>query len=262
VRLSIAMCLAIAAAGAIVGAAAGSSERAAGALELNGVIGSYYKFDKAYCPEGVPSTAECVRFAGEGTILGLGAVKTTYTKVLPGNDESCIVIQNTTAEFTVAGKGTLEVSRAGKICTPPAPFTAGPYTFTVTRGTGAYAGASGTLTFRSSVAAIDGACQCGSAHDTWTGTIVVPGLEFDVTAPTISGAVSRTVRAPKNATRTRVRYAVTAADAVDGSRPVACSPRSGSPFRLGRTQVTCESSDSSGNTARARFTITVKRSAR
>ena len=60
------------------------------------------------------------------------------------------------------------------------------------------------------------------AQDTWAGTITVPGMEFDLTAPTISGAVSKSVKAPKKAKSMRVRYTVKGTDAVDGpSRPTA-----------------------------------------
>jgi hypothetical protein len=45
------------------------------------------------------------------------------------------------------------------------------------------------------------------------------------------------VRAPKRAKRVRVRYSVTAQDAVDGSLPAVCTPRSGTFFRVGRTKV-------------------------
>jgi hypothetical protein len=233
-------------------------QRASGTLELNALVGSYYKFDEAYCPAGVQAPADCVRFTGEGTIRGLGTVTTTYTKILPGVDPSCVVVQNNSAVITVARKGTLEVFRPGTICTPPAPFTAGPYTFTVTGGTGVYAGSSGTLTFRSSVGTLDGACQCGSSQDTWAGSITVPGHEFDLTPPTLSGARSKTVRVPKKAKNARVRYTVTAQDAVDGPVSVKCSPRSGSAFKIGKTKVACSTVDSSGNAARATFTVTVK----
>ncbi len=246
--------------GLIASTASGSAGRASGTLELNTLISSYYKFDRAYCPAGVSAPADCVRFTGEGTIRGLGAVTTTYTKILPGVDPACVVVQNTTAVITVAGKGTLEVSRPGTICTAPAPLTTGPYTFTVTGGTGAYTGASGTLTFRTSVGSLDGACQCGSSQDTWAGTIVVPDREFDLTAPTIAGAVSKSVKAPKKAKSMRVRYTVKGTDAVDGTVATQCTPRSGSAFKVGRTRVTCSAADSSGNTAKAQFTITVKRS--
>ena len=87
----------------------------------------------------------------------------------------------------------------------------------------------------------------------------MPGLDFDVTAPTVNGAVRKTVQAPKKAKRARVTYTVTAKDTVDGAVPVVCKPRSGSFFKLGRTSVVCSASDKSGNTARATFVVTVKR---
>ena len=65
--------------------------------------------------------------------------------------------------------------------------------------------------------------------------------------------------APRGAKRARVTYTVSARDEVDGSVPVSCQPRPGSRFRIGRTAVNCSAIDGSGNTATARFTITVKR---
>ena len=60
----------------------------------------------------------------------------------------------------------------------------------------------------------------------------------------------------------RVRYSVSATDATDGTLPAVCLPKSGSVFPVGRTTVTCTPVDSSGNTATARFVITVKRARR
>ena len=57
----------------------------------------------------------------------------------------------------------------------------------------------------------------------------------------------------------RVRYRVSAADAVEGRLPAVCLPKSGSVFRVGRTSVMCTAADGSGNSTTARFTITVKR---
>ena len=94
-----------------------------------------------------------------------------------------------------------------------------------------------------------GCGPCGKARDTWTGTLTVRS-SFDVTAATLAGAISKTVRLPKNATRVRARYALSATDAVDGAVPVSCAPRSGSFFKVGRTHVTCSATDSSGNTGR------------
>jgi hypothetical protein len=258
-RLTIGL-LGMSAALTIAASAPGAPARSTGALELGATISSFYRFDPSFCPAGVKSPASCVRFTGEGTIRGLGVVTTTYTKILPGVDPACVVIQNNSAVITVAGKGTLEISRPGTICTGPAPLTTGPYTFTVTGGTGSYTGASGTLTFRTAVGSLDGACQCGSSQDSWAGEITVPGLDFDLTAPAIIGAVSKSVKAPKKAKSMRVRYAVKATDAVDGAVAAGCKPKSGSAFKVGRTKVVCSATDSSGNTAKAQFTITVKRS--
>lgn len=244
---------------ATASSATSAPERAEGALQINGFVASHYRFGATFCPPGIQSPpADCVRFTGEGTIPGLGAVTTTYTKILPGEDSSCVLTQHNAAVIAVMGRGTIEVSRSGRTCGPPAPATVGPLAYTVTGGTGAYAGASGALTFRSSVGSIDGGCQCGSAQDTWEGTLTVPGVEFDLTAPAISGATSRTVKAPRKAKSVRVRYSVAATDAVDGAVPVTCSPRSGSTFKRGRTRVECSATDSSGNTSKAQFTVTVK----
>lgn len=138
----------------------------------------------------------------------------------------------------------------------PAPSTAIQSTtqpFTVTGGSGTYAGASGAGTLRHV-----GAPGLAGTHgrDLWLGTLVVPGLEFDLTAPTISGTASRTVRAPPRAKRVRVTYKVAASDA-SGPVSVRCEPPAGSFFRLGRTRVVCSAADVNGNTTVRAFTVTV-----
>jgi hypothetical protein len=127
--------------------------------------------------------------------------------------------------------------------------------FTVIGGSGAYAGASGSGTLQH-----DGhLTSFGAAGtDTWTGTLDVPGLAFDVVAPTLSGARGKTVRAPLGNKTIWVRFTVTAQDDVDGSLPVACKPPSGGRFNVGRTRVTCSATDRSGNTTTAKFTVTVR----
>ena len=249
---------AVAVALTIATGATGTPNRATGTLQLDVTFRQYWCLDRAYCPPGTPTAYGCLRSLGEEEIAGLGRTTSTYSKILPFEDD-CFMIQNTTAVFEVAGKGTLELSRAGKICASgPPPRVDGPFAFTISGGSGNYAHASGSLSYKASIPAGDGACQCGTAVDTWTGTLIVPGLDFDTTAPTITGAAAKTVRAPKGAKRMRVRYAVTATDAVDGAVAVACTPRSGSFFTRGRTKVSCSATDSSGNTAKAAFTVTVK----
>ena len=41
--------------------------------------------------------------------------------------------------------------------------------------------------------------------------------------------------------------------------PAVCRPKSGSRFKIGKTTVRCEATDSSANVAKASFTVTVKR---
>ncbi len=127
-----------------------------------------------------------------------------------------------------------------------------PQEFTITGGTGTYQGASGRGTVERSLSG-------GRGVERWTGTLIVPGLEFDITPPAISGAVSKTIRAPVGAKRARVTYKVTAHDTVDGAVGAACKPRSGAVFKIGRTAVTCTATDTSGNGRTARFVITVRR---
>jgi hypothetical protein len=50
----------------------------------------------------------------------------------------------------------------------------------------------------------------------------------------------------------------TATDAVDGARPVTCTPASGSTFKPGRTTVTCTSFDTGKNMGSATFTVWVQ----
>jgi hypothetical protein len=144
-------------------------------------------------------------------------------------------------------------------CDPPPYIRTRTVDFTVTGGSGLYAGASGRGTVENVHIPVSEFAGVGAGTDTWTGPLTVAGLDFDVTAPTVSGAVRKTVRAPKKAKRARVSYTVTAKDNVDGAVPVVCKPRSGSFFKLGKTKVTCSASDKSGNTARATFVVTVKR---
>jgi hypothetical protein len=79
----------------------------------------------------------------------------------------------------------------------------------------------------------------------------------DTTPPSLSLPANMTAEATGPAGAV-VSYTATAADAVDGSRPVTCSPASGLSFTIGTTTVTCVASDTRGNTATGSFTVTVQ----
>lgn len=216
------------------------------------------------CPSGEPSTTFCFAFTGGGTVPGLGTVTDRHTALSDESNPSCIVLDFTPDVITVAGKGEID-----SMITTSASCNGIPTGFVVTGGSGAYAGASGGGTFTPSPVS-NGAWNDngddaypddddfdGWRSDTWKGTITVAGLSFDLTPPVISGAVSRTVRV-RTGRRARVKFTVSAVDAVDGAVSTRCAPRSGSFFRIGRTRVTCTATDSSANTATAHFTVTVK----
>jgi HYR domain len=213
------------------------------------------------CPAGTPNSIACFARLGTATIRGLGNVKESYPYFVEDFPAGCAADQvrvlPATVQLSVAGKGEIELSVGGSGCLtriPPDPVE-GTETFTITRGSGVYAGASGSGTIEHESKGPPN----WLGRDTWTGTLVVVGLDFDLTAPTVTGARDTTVRAARGARRVRVRYAVSAEDAVDGAVHVACKPTSGSWFTVGRTRVGCSAADTSGNASTATFVVTVKR---
>jgi hypothetical protein len=207
-------------------------------------------------PEAPPNAYECRARTGTGSVRGLGAVSATYTwfaRIGPPTCPSDLGKPLAAAgRINVRGKGEIRFSLAeGAQCVPQEPIRNEPQDYTITGGAGAYEGASGTGKLTRSLGG-------GTGSERWTGTLVAPAVEFDLTPPTFSGARSKTVRARKGAKRVRVTYKVTANDAVDGGVRATCTPPSGSRFRIGRTTVYCSATDSSANTGRASFRVTVR----
>lgn len=212
------------------------------------------------CPA-PPGASDCAARIAWGPVPGLGAVTERYQFLLglgppwcaPGTGRALA----SSTRFVVAEKGEIHFALAAADCIPDqGPIYNQLQAYTITGGTGLYAGASGSGTVVRSLGEPTDSGRTG--RETWVGTIVVPGLEFDTTRPVISRATNRTVKAVKGAKRARVVFRVTARDDRDGAVATACSPRSGTRFSLGRTRVRCEAVDSSGNSATASFVITVK----
>jgi hypothetical protein len=263
----LALLTALATAAALPSYGGARSGASTGALALHAEL-SWHGSD-GECPAGTPSGIECHPHpGGPGLVSGLGEVtqQYLYPVVLDPPDPECraaggLNLADYPASLIVKGKGEVHLWVKGInecLSGPPSDTVVNnTQSYTVTGGSGAYAGASGSGTVthvahRNIYGHADGT-------DTWSGTLYVPGLNFDVTAPTITGAVNKIVRAPRSAKRIRVRFQLAAQDDVDGSVPVACKPRSGSRFRLGRTRVRCSATDGSGNTASGHFTVRVKR---
>jgi hypothetical protein len=158
--------------------------------------------------------------------------------------------------ITVAGKGEIDLSlRPPNECViPTTGLLNASLVYSVTGGSRMYRGVSGSGTF----VVRGGPGTTGRETDILSGTLIVPGLTFDLTPPIFRGATSKTVVAPRGASAVRVRYAVTARDPGHGPVVVRCMPRSGSNFKIGRTKVTCSAIDLSANKAIARFVVIVK----
>jgi len=247
------------AAGVGVAPGFGSSVSAAGTLQFRAVVDVTYP--PTTCPAGRPETDECFVRGGIGIIRGLGQVRESYPYVVVNSPPGCsssddIRVAPATVVLSVAGKGQIELRLSGSGCLTRAggPLQ-GEEAFTITGGNGVYAGASGA----GRLTHVSYGPGPWRGTDTWTGTLNVPGLDFDTSPPTITGARNKVVKVTRTARRARVSYSVTAADAVDGKVPANCNPRSGSYFRLGITRVRCSARDTSANTATANFTVTVKR---
>ena len=213
------------------------------------------------CPPATGSTIECVSRHGQGTMSGLGKVSVApYLYFIDLVPDGCLPdetrVLTSSMVLVVAGKGEIDVATAPTGClrgSEGRPNTV--QSFAITGGTGIYAGATGGGKLSRAFSVTDTGAV---GPETWTGTLVVSGLEFDVAAPTLAGASSKTVRAVKGARTAKVTYKVTATDEVDGAVPTVCQPKSGSRFKVGKTTVRCEASDSSGNKAKAAFAVTVK----
>jgi HYR domain len=215
------------------------------------------------CPAGTPRFVECFARAGAGAIRGLGSVEESYAYALEnqlaGCDVEAVRVLPAPARFSVAGKGSIDLRLTGTGCLLRSGGTlSGQETFIVTGGSGRYAGASGGGTMTH----ISYGPPSWRGRDTWSGSVVVPGLAFDLTPPSFVGTGNITLRAPRKANRMRAAYAVKARDEVDATVPVDCRPRSGSWFKVGRTTVRCLATDTSANEAHASFVITVKRKSR
>src|SRR5204863_5302434 len=118
--------------------------------------------------------------------------------------------------LVVAGKGEIDIATVeAPECVDQEAVRTQTQRFNITGGTGIYAGASGSGTVERILSGLTPSGRSGT--ETWTGTLAVPGLDFDVTPPTLSGAVSKTIRAARGAERARVRYAVTALDDIDSA---------------------------------------------
>jgi HYR domain len=214
-------------------------------------------------PEDGPLPATCL--PASGTLFAIG--ETTVT---------CTVTDSEPTPNTVTGSFTVTVTPLPPDTTPPVVTVPGPLTQQATGPGGA------VVTFVASATdAVDGprpvtcAPTSGSTFPVGSTTVTCSASDLaappntgsatfvvtvtDTTAPTFSGVPAGLTLQAAGPSGAVGSYALpTATDLVDGARPVACSPASGSTFPFGSTPVNCSASDTRGNTATATFSVTVQ----
>ncbi len=243
---AVALVVALSTAAPVLGRAAAST------LQLDAVF--HATASVVPCPGGTPETTTCVDATGTAPVPGLGSATETFSET-SATSGSCTHTTFGDAVIEIAGKGELHLALDHPSACDPPLGDDDTGTFTVTGGTGPYAGATGSGTLSFTDFRATGPTTATETH-TWTGQITA-NSDFDTTPPLITGAKPVVVKTRKRAVR--VHYTPpTATDAADGTVPVHCRPKSGSRFSIGRTRVNCSATDSSDNTASASFTVTVK----
>ena len=229
---------------------------ASGSLAVD--VRIHIKWAHEVCPPDAPPTTECYSAVGDAAVVrGLGPTQLNLFDFVDRSDPSGCEKWSVSGSLAAGPKGSVSFAASSVGCIA-SHSGVGKTSFSVTGGSGSLAGTtgSGLLDFESFYEPT----FSGQIH--LTGTLSAPNYTFDTTPPTLQGVANKTIKVGRNVRRVRVRYSPTAEDAVDGQVAVVCDPRSGSFFKLGRTKVSCSATDSSGNTAQGRFTVTVKRRGR
>jgi hypothetical protein len=216
--------------------AGASTARSLGTLSLHATfIGT--PVQEVGCPAGTPDTTSCVAAAGKGLVPGLGRVMETFTEMIVSSSATCSHTTFAPAAITVAGKSEIDATITDAYqCDPPNEQSATD-SFTITGGSGAYSGASGSGQLEFTAFHPTGATSATETHR-WSGTVSVPTLDFDTAAPTIVGARNLLVRTK----------GPTLGCASTSPRTTRSTERSPPPAR--RAAVPCSASDAPASPAR------------
>jgi probable HAF family extracellular repeat protein len=147
----------------------------------------------------------------------------------------------------------LVVGQGGPLAGPSHAFAWAPSTGVVDLGT-----ADGATS--STAIAVDESGRVAGTSTFGDGVMHATLWTADTTPPVLTVPADLTVDATSPA-GAAVTYAVSAADDLDPSPAVTCSPPSGSTFGLGATTVACTATDAAGNDATASFTVFVRNAA-
>ena len=223
-----------------------------------------------------PDAAAFTAAAPSATILAPGeeaTVALTFQPVTLGGKSATLTISSVTGGMrtvSLAGNavcapitigGTLPDGEFGFAYSGTVTASGGPAPFAFSLASGAVPagltlGANGALTGTPTALGTATFTVRAMAANTCTGTGDFAVAIRDTTPPalTLPGTINATAASPSGAV---VTYTASASDLVDGARPVACTPASGSTFPIGTTSVSCSASDLHGNSASGSFAVIV-----
>ena len=206
------------------------------AIQANGSFAS--AFATGLLPPAAAPYAITYTYAGDGNFNGAGgAGAMTVVDTTPPTIDAHA---NLTAEAT---------SASGAVVTYSAPAT---HDAVSGNGVANCSPASGS-TFALGTTTVT--CTAADAHNnSASATFSVTITDSTAPAITVPANITATATTPSGAT---VTFPASALDAVDGVRPVTCTPASGSLFPIGATTVTCTAADTRNNSASRSFTVTV-----
>ena len=158
-------------------------------------------------PPAATSADECAARVVSGDVSGLGRVTGKYSFPLKNVPPPCAAGSGKALAYPmqliVASKGEIHAAVAeGAACVDGESLRTQTQSFAITGGTGVYVGASGSGALERTLGEQTNSGWVG--REVWTGTLSVPGLDFDITAPTLSGAATKTVRAKKRAKKSSI----------------------------------------------------------
>lgn len=225
---------------------------------VNGASSKVVTYAVSASDGGTPLTPSCSPASGASFPLGTTTVNCSVADAAgnPASGSFTVTVQDTTAptvSITAGPSGTTN-QRAGTIS-----FSASEGETTCQLDAGGFSTCSSPASFSGLadgshtfvVHATDAASNTGSATLTWS---------IDATPPSISVPVSPIFAEADGPTGANVTYRVSASDNGAALLPsaVVCSPKSGSKFPIGHTNVECRVTDAAGNLQRGLVGIVVR----
>ena len=222
----------------------------ASAVDANGAVVNYTVI--AIDNSGLTPTIVCTR--GPGSVFPIGTTPVSCTATDgSGNAQTggfpVTVSDDTDPIVTLIGDNPLEVTAGLPFSDPGATATdnvgvVGGVTVTGAVNTAVPGSYTLTYTARDAAGNEGTATRQVNVVDRTPPVITVPSSDVEARMTSLAGAT--------------VDYVVTIDDDVDPAPSLSCSPASGSLFPLGKTAVTCNGSDASGNTTTSGFNVVVQ----